>query len=286
MKIIITGASGGIGRAVASRFLAIGHEVYGIDLLPAALSGPGYTHFTADIKDPGALPDITDADILFNNAGTQNGPDDIGDNLRGTVNVTEKYILSCPGLRSVLFNASSSALNGQEFPEYAASKAGVVGYMKNVAIRLAPRGITVNAISPGGVHTPLNRPVEDDPESWRRIMDVTPMKKWMTPDEVADWVLFLTLHNRSMSGQNLLIDNGEQDLNPRFVWPTGNDGFPAGDVPCFLRPCPLEAETVQQVPDLSFQSYFGRLHGDSLQGYFHFRFLHSFFLFRDLFFSG
>ncbi|MCR4682851.1 MAG: L-ribulose-5-phosphate 4-epimerase AraD [Clostridiales bacterium] len=231
MKIIITGVSGGIGRAVASRFLAAGHEVYGIDLLPAALSGPGYTHFTADIKDPGALPEITDADILFNNAGTQNGPDDIGDNLRGTVNVTEKYILSCPGLRSVLFNASSSSLNGQEFPEYAASKAGVVGYMKNVAIRLAPRGVTVNAISPGGVLTRLNDPVTGDPESWKKIMEVTPLKKWMTADEVADWVLFLTLQNRSMSGQNLLIDNGEQDLNPRFVWPeTCPGGTAAGDM--------------------------------------------------------
>ena len=50
-------------------------------------------------------------------------------------------------------------------------------------------------------------------------MDVTPMKKWMTPDEVADWVLFLTTQNRSMSGENLVIDNGEMRLNPTFVWP-------------------------------------------------------------------
>ena len=40
-----------------------------------------------------------------------------------------------------------------------------------------------------------------------------------TAEEAADWVIFLTLTNRSMSGQNLLIDNGEQDLIPRFVWP-------------------------------------------------------------------
>ena len=64
-------------------------------------------------------------------------------------------------------------------------------------------------------------------------MEVTPLKKWMTPDEVADWVLFLTLQNRSMSGQNLLIDNGEQDLNPRFVWPTGTDGFASGDMKAY-----------------------------------------------------
>ena len=54
---------------------------------------------------------------------------------------------------------------------------------------------------------------------WEKIMDVTPMKKWMSEDEVADYVIFLTLTNKSMSGQNLLIDNGERDLNSTFVWP-------------------------------------------------------------------
>ncbi|MBP5238347.1 MAG: SDR family oxidoreductase [Clostridia bacterium] len=219
MKIIITGASGGIGAAVAERFLSLGHTVCGIDILPAAVSHPEYTHYIADITDLGSLPDITDADILFNNAGAQNGNDDIKNNLTGTINVTEKYIASNPALRSVLFNASSSAVSGQEFPLYAASKAGVVGYMKNVAIRLAPRGVTCNAISLGGVLTPLNDPVVNDKTLWDRVMAVTPLKKWMTPDEVADWAVFLTVVNRSMSGQNLLIDNGEHDLNPTFVWP-------------------------------------------------------------------
>ena len=220
MKIIITGASGGIGKAVAERFLKLGYGVYGLDIAPAAAEHPEYKHYTVDITDAASLPDITDADILFNNAGTQNA-NDIDTNLKGAINVTEKYISSNPGLRSVLFNASASAVTGKEFPEYAASKAGVVGYMKNVALRLAPRGITCNAISPGGVYTPLNDPVVNDKALWQKIMDVTPLKKWMTPDEVADWVVFLTVTNRSMSGQNLLIDNGETDLNPTFVWPEG-----------------------------------------------------------------
>ena len=91
--------------------------------------------------------------------------------------------------------------------------------MKNVAIRLAPRGVTCNAVSFGGVYTSLNDPVTKDPALWKRIMDVTPMKKWMTAEEAAEWVAFLTLQNKSMSGQNLLIDNGEYGLNPTFVWP-------------------------------------------------------------------
>lgn len=218
MKIIVTGASGGIGKRVTERYLLAGHEVYGIDRLESAVTAPGYTHFCADVQNADSLPEITDAQVLFNNAGTQNSPDDIDNNLKGTIRVTEKYIASNPGLTSILFNASASAVSGQEFPLYAASKAGLLGYMKNVAIRMAPRGVTVNAVSLGGVITSLNDPVMNDPDCWQKIMDVTPLKKWMTTDEVADWVLFLTLQNRSMSGQNLLIDNGEYDLTPTFVW--------------------------------------------------------------------
>ena len=219
MNVLITGASGGIGRAAAERFLSLGHSVYGLDLLPAAVSHGNYVHCRADIRDAASLPEIRDVAVLFNNAGAQNSGDDIGHNLKGAINVTEKYVRDNPSLRSVLFNASASALTGQEFPEYAAAKAGLLGYMRSVAIRLAPRGVTCNALCLGGVHTHLNDPVMNDPESWRRIMAVTPLKKWMTADEVADWVVFLTIQNRSMSGQNLIIDNGEMHLNPSFVWP-------------------------------------------------------------------
>ena len=216
MKIVITGSSSGIGRAVAERFLALGHDVCGIDLLPSSIAHPRYTHFVADVRSAASLPAIEGVGILFVNAGTQNG-DDIATNLVGAMNTAEKYAAS-PALRSILFNASASAVTGQEFPAYAASKAGVLGYMKNLAIRLAPRGVTVNAISPGGVLTDSNAPVTRDPAAWEKIMAVTPLKKWATPDEIADWVLFLTLTNRSTSGQNILIDNGEKDLNPTFVW--------------------------------------------------------------------
>ena len=219
MKVLITGSSRGIGRAAALRFLGEGHTVIGIDILPGSIEHPAYTHYQADVREREALPDIAGVEILFVNAGRQNSGDDIGHDLVGAMHVTEKYIADNAALRSILFNASASSINGQEFPEYAAAKAGLVGYMKNTAIRLAPRQITVNAISLGGVTTASNAPVMEDPALWARIMDVTPMKKWMTEDEVCDWVLFLTITNRSMSGQNLLIDNGENDLNDRFVWP-------------------------------------------------------------------
>ena len=221
MNIVITGSSRGIGLAAVKAFLERGHTVYGIDLLPPdpSLDGTDYRHTVADIRDPDALPDIQEVHVLFNNAGVQNGPDDIDVNLKGTIAVTEKYIRRPETLRAVLFNASASAVTGQEFPLYAAAKAGVLGYMRDTAIRVAPYGVTVNALSLGGVLTELNDPVTRDETLWNEIMRVTPLKKWMTPEEAAEWVVFLTLTNRSMSGQNLLIDNGERDLNGTFVWP-------------------------------------------------------------------
>ncbi len=218
MRVLITGSAGGIGKRVAERFLEAGHIVFGIDRKPSTIEHEYYRHYVCDITNKKALPRIDMVEIIFHNAGSQHTEDDIRNNLVGTINVNERYGMEA-GVRSILFNASASSVSGSEFAEYCASKAGIVGYMKNTAIRLAPRKVTVNAISLGGVITESNQVVMDDPDYWKRIMDVTPMKKWMTEDEVADWVMFLTLTNQSMSGENILIDNGEYRLNPSFVWP-------------------------------------------------------------------
>lgn len=219
MRIVITGTASGIGCEVAKFFLAKGHEVIGIDLNESTIEDKAYTHYIADIKNEAALPEIKDVEILINNAGLQNSKDDIDNNLKGTIYVTEKYIKNNKALKSVLFNASASSISGSEFPLYAASKAGVVGYMKNVAIRLAKDKVTVNAISLGGVKTALNKEVMENPTLWDKIMKVTPMKKWTETNEVSEWIYFLTCVNKSASGQNILIDNGEYELNDNFVWP-------------------------------------------------------------------
>ena len=219
MKVLITGTSRGIGKAAALRFLELGHEVIGLDEQKPSISHVKYRHYQVDIAKKEDLPEIAGINIIFNNAGKQNSRDDINNNLVGNINVTEKYAFNNPDIKSVLFNASASAITGQEFPEYVASKSGLLGYMRNVAIRLAPQQVTVNAISLGGVKTESNQEVMDNKELFSKIMDVTPLKKWMSEDEVADFVIFLTITNKSMSGQNLLIDNGERDLNPTFVWP-------------------------------------------------------------------
>ena len=218
-RILITGSSKGIGKATSEYFLEKGFEVYGLDLLKASIKNEKYYHYICDIKDIDSLPDIEGINYLFNNAGVQNGKDDISNNLKGTINVTEKYAFNNKELKAVLFNCSSSAHTGFEFAQYAASKGGVLTYMKNVASRLAPFGVLVNSISLGGVLTESNNPVINNKELWNKIMEVTPLKKWMSVEEVSEWVYFLLVKNKSMSGQDLLIDNGEKDLNCTFVWP-------------------------------------------------------------------
>ena len=154
---------------------------------------------------------------MFANAGKQNSDNDIRNNLVGTINVIEKYGVQSH-IKSILINASASARSGDEYPMYVASKSGLIGYMKNVAMRITKYQATCNSISLGGVLTDSNKVVIEDKESWDKIMEVTPLKKWMSEEEVSDWVIFLTTINKSMSGQDILIDNGEYDLNQKFVW--------------------------------------------------------------------
>ncbi len=213
MKILITGTSKGIGLAAAKRFLSLGHEVMGVDVLPAALEHEHYTHVIADIAE-GPLPAFA-PDVLVNNAGVQESGRDIEVNLEGTIRVTENYLIYKP--KSIVFIASSSARTGAEFPSYAASKGGVVAYMKNVALRAAEWGGTANSISPGGVTTELNAHVMEDASLWEQIMDETPLKKWASPEEIAEWVYFVAVVNKSMTAQDILIDNGEA-ARAKFVW--------------------------------------------------------------------
>ena len=215
MKIVVTGSSNGIGKAIAKKFLECGHVVVGIDKVKATFSHANYTHVVADVFT-GKLPDIDGVDVLVNNAGVQDSGRDIDVNLKGAIRVTEKYGVQ-PNIKSVVFIASASASTGSEFPEYVASKGGMVSYMKNVALRIAPYGATSNSLSPGGVLTPLNQHVIDDPELWQQVMDETPLKKWATAEEIAEFTYFVAVVNKSMTAQDIIIDNGES-AKAKFVW--------------------------------------------------------------------
>lgn len=215
MKILITGTSQGIGKAVAERFLKDGHTVIGIDRQKASITQQGYTHYECDVRDYEKLPDVQGVNILINNAGTQN-ENDIDINLKALIHITEKYGVQ-EQIHSVLNIGSASAHTGAEFPEYCASKGGILAYTKNVAMRIAKYNATCNSLDPGGVITPLNECVMNDPELWAEIMNETPLKRWATPEEMAEWAYFLTVTNTFCTGQSILVDGGEA-INYNFVW--------------------------------------------------------------------
>ena len=215
MKVLITGTSQGIGKAIAEIFLQRGHEVYGIDRQEDTVNHGNYTHFVCDVRDRDRLPELDGIDILINNAGTQN-EDDIDINLKALIHITERYGVR-DGIKSILNIGSASAHTGAEFPEYCASKGGILAYTKNVAMRVAKFGATCNSLDPGGVLTPLNECVMNDPELWAQIMDETPLRRWATPEEIAEWAYFLTVVNGFCTGQSILVDGGEA-INYNFIW--------------------------------------------------------------------
>ena len=215
MNVLVSGASSGIGKAIAEKYLQEGHRVTGVDIAPSAIDHEAYTHVVHDIRRAD-LPDVDDLNIVVCNAGTLEEADAIEVNLVATIRFVQRYV-TCPALRSVLFVASASARNGAEFPFYVASKAGIVGYMKNLALELAPRGITVNSVSPGGVITPANDHILKDEKLYQAVLAETLLGKWAEASEVAELAYFLTVTNRSITGEDILIDNGEM-LKSNFVW--------------------------------------------------------------------
>lgn len=275
MNILVTGASQGIGKAIALLFLERGHTVYGFDVQTATITHPRYTHYEVDIRNAEDYPILPAIEVLVNNAGVQNqtlphttatrgltdaegaqyaaahshvgaegvqtqgtaegalnnaggpqavtahsmiGTEDIEVNLKGTIALTEHYGIT-PTIRSIVMIGSASGHTGSEFPEYAASKGGVLAYTKNVAMRVAPYGATCNSLDFGGVMTELNAPVMEDEALWNEIMALTPLRRWMTPEEAAEWVYFMAVTNRFCTGQNILID-GLEAGNAHFVWPS------------------------------------------------------------------
>lgn len=215
MKILITGTSQGIGKAIAEKFLQENHKVIGIDRQEAGIKYRSYTHYRLDIREYDKLPDIPGVQILINNAGTQNEAD-IDINLKALIHITEKYGIQ-DQIRSILNIGSASGHTGSEFPEYCASKGGVLAYTKNVAMRVAGFGATCNSLDPGGVLTSLNECVMNDESLWAQIMEETPLKKWAKPEEIAQWAYFLTVTNTFCTGQNIIVDGGES-INRKFIW--------------------------------------------------------------------
>lgn len=219
MSVVITGTSRGIGKKIAELFLKQGIMVHGIDLLPSTIEGykDRYRHHIVNAADAFALPDIGAVEYLINNAGSwDQDVDNIEANLETVIACTEKYGLQ-PNIEAIVNIASTSAHNGAEFPRYAAAKGGVLAYTKWTAAEVAKYGATCNSISPGGVYTRSNAHILRNTKLCREALDETMLGKWATSDEIAAWVYFVAVVNRSMTAQDIIIDNGEL-AKFNFVW--------------------------------------------------------------------
>lgn len=223
-NVLITGTSQGIGLATAKRFIKEeGYTVYGFDKQPCpeelARNGK-YAHFDISVTDPEEFVVLEAMDYVICNAGIQTAPE-VGEvmltNFWGVDNIIKTYALQnlC---KSVVIVGSVSGITGAEFDEYVASKGALVPYTKYIANYMSKWGGICNCIAPGGVLTELNKPVMEDKELWNKIMDLTPLKRWAEPEEIADWIYFLSTQ-RFCTGQTIVVDGGES-IKTNFVWPS------------------------------------------------------------------
>ncbi len=217
MNILVTGSAGGIGHVIVKEFLKEGHVVYGFDIQKDSFTHDRYYFYQGDVCDLSSYPSLKEVNVVINCAGVQDTGHDIEINLKGTISICDQYALNNPHISAVVNIGSASGHTGSEFAHYAASKGGVIAYTRHLALKLAPQA-TCNSIDPGGVITQSNNVVLEDPEAMRQIMEMTPLKRWADPEEIAEWVYFVAVKNRFMTGQSLLIDGGEAGYN-RFIWP-------------------------------------------------------------------
>ncbi|MGV9253917.1 SDR family NAD(P)-dependent oxidoreductase [Streptomyces sp. NPDC003697] len=238
---IVTGAGRGLGRSMAQALVEAGAAV-----TVAARTTTELDSFVDEVKAAGgqalACPtDITDEasvesmveatvetfgriDILVNNSGIVattpllDQPADEWDrvlatNLRGTYLATRAAgrHLVAQGAGKVINIASNFALQGvANHAAYSASKAGVIGFTRSMAMEWAKAGVQVNAIAPGYFATPLNAELREDAETLTKVVRAIPARRMGEPDELKPWLLLLAgSASDFMTGEVIVIDGGQ-----------------------------------------------------------------------------
>jgi len=242
--VLITGASRGIGRAIASEFAAAGdrvavHHRDSAELagdLVAGLPGSGHAVVRADLADPDAVRAMVDRaagllgglDILVNNAGVftphpitdvsyqqwqQQWQATLGVNLIGAANVTWCAVQHMKGRGGRIINVSSrGAFRGEpNSPAYGASKAGLNALSQSLARALAPHGIAVTAVAPGFVATDMTNDHLKPPRG-DEIRAQSPFGRVAEPREIAAAVFYLASDQAEWASGAVLDLNGASYL--------------------------------------------------------------------------
>jgi 3-oxoacyl-[acyl-carrier protein] reductase len=227
---LVTGGSRGIGRAIAAELASAGAQVVigyrsGVDEAEGLATEIGCKAVQADVSDPEEAKMLVDeageVDVLVNNAGvTRDGllvrmPDDdwravLDTNLGGTFNTCRAVSRGMMKRRSGAIVNVSSVVGVHGNPgqtNYAASKAGVIGFTKALARELGSRGVRANVVAPGYISTRLTNEL---PEELRQTMLAnTPLGRFGDPEDIAGAVRFLCSDAAAfVTGEVLLVDGG------------------------------------------------------------------------------
>jgi NAD(P)-dependent dehydrogenase (short-subunit alcohol dehydrogenase family) len=235
-RALVTGGTRGIGLAITralrrerAQVIAVSNSKEQIAAFQDEFSGDPLARAEyADVRDRGALEALRDGldglDILVPNAGVNtrvkalelaDGPlrDMFDTNLYGvfvTCQVFGPLLLQGPAGK-VVITSSVAAIHGMDVrAAYTATKAGLSGLVRSLAIEWGPKGVTVNAVGPGIIETPLTKAYMDQyPDRVAATIENTPLRRLGTPEDVADVVTFLASDGaRFITGQTVYVDGG------------------------------------------------------------------------------
>lgn len=233
---VITGAASGIGRTVAEHLAARGARIVGVDLneevttVLGELPGSGHHGIVADLTDPAAAARVIDEavqevgtpHILVNSAGValldpaldvpaQRWQLTLDVNLSGTFYMAQAAgrVMVEAGYGRIINLASQAAVIGlDQHAAYCASKAAVVGLTHVLSLEWARHGVTVNAVSPTVVETPLGKAAWAGERGEKAKAEI-PVGRFAQPEEVASLIAFLAGEDAAMiTGSNYLMDGG------------------------------------------------------------------------------